>query len=180
MTLNDIIVSALAQLDRGHDGQTLDIWRDKFTHYANEAVLDIARSLRLRRSDTLEVKEGYIDTSELPRCCAKILRMDRENVRVPFAVGPSTTKIRVYCPDGPVLVQYRYLPNDMTSPSDVPGLPAACHKSVVTYVVARERASADPSMQRGANLYFEIYNADKRRLRAMLGEPDSYEFFNRW
>ena len=38
MTLNDIIVSALAQLDRGHDAQTLDIWRDKFTRFANDAV----------------------------------------------------------------------------------------------------------------------------------------------
>ena len=42
MTLNDIIVSALAQLDRGHDAQTLDIWRDKFTRFANEAVVDLA------------------------------------------------------------------------------------------------------------------------------------------
>ena len=41
MTLNDIIVSALAQLDRGHDAQTMDVWRDKFTRFANDAVTDI-------------------------------------------------------------------------------------------------------------------------------------------
>ena len=39
MTLNDIIVSALAQLDRGHDAQTLDTWREKLTRFANEASL---------------------------------------------------------------------------------------------------------------------------------------------
>ena len=40
MTLNDIIVSALAQLDRGHDAQTLDTWREKLTRFAcgNNAV----------------------------------------------------------------------------------------------------------------------------------------------
>ena len=41
MTLNDIIVSALAQLDRGHDAQSLDVWRDKFTRVANDGVTDI-------------------------------------------------------------------------------------------------------------------------------------------
>ena len=48
MTLNDIIVSALAQLDRGHDAQTLDIWRDKFTRFANDGVTDLAEAYQPR------------------------------------------------------------------------------------------------------------------------------------
>ena len=51
MTLNDIIVSALAQLDRGHDAQTLDTWREKLTRFANEAVLDLSEAYCPRRTE---------------------------------------------------------------------------------------------------------------------------------
>ena len=50
MTLNDIIVSALAQLDRGHDAQSLDVWRDKFTRFANDGVTDICATYKPRRT----------------------------------------------------------------------------------------------------------------------------------
>lgn len=180
MTLNDIIVSALAQLDRGHDSQTVDTWRDKLTRYANEAVIDLATILQLRRTDTLEVEGGVADIALLPRCCVKVLYIARNMNRIPFIAGSSGTEIRALCDDGPVQVHYRYLPNDMSSPTDVPELPAYCHGMIVTYVVARERASADPSMQRGANVYFSLYNAGKRSLRATVGEPDQYRFVNRW
>ena len=180
MTLNDIIVSALAQLDRGHDSQTVDTWRDKLTRYANEAVTDLATVLQLRRSDPLNVSAGIADIAQLPRCCCKVLFVSRGMARVPFITGPSSTRVRVLCDDGAVIVHYRYLPDDMSSPTDVPELPGFCHGMVVTYVVARERASADPSMQRAANVYFELYSAGKRSLRASLGEPDRCRFENRW
>ena len=59
MTLNDIIVSALAQLDRGHDAQTLDTWREKLTRFANEAVLDLSGG-----------DQSYIE--DCPVCCRPI------------------------------------------------------------------------------------------------------------
>lgn len=180
MTLNDIIVSALAQLDRGHDSLTVDTWRDKFTRYANEAVTDIATALQLRRSDTMEVQDGLLDTASLPRCCVKVLTLHRGLTRLPFITGPDTAAIRVLGGDGPAKVHYRYLPDDMRSPTDVPELPEYCHGMIVTYVVARERASADPATQRGASLYFELYQAAKRRLRAVRGEADCYQIQNRW
>ena len=180
MTLNDIIVSALAQLDRGHDSQTVDTWRDKLTRYANEAVTDLATILQLRRTDTLQVTNNAADIAALPRCCVKVLYIARNMSRIPFIAGSSSTQIRVLCDDGPVQLHYRYLPDDMTSPTDIPELPAYCHGLIVTYVVARERASADPSMQRAANVYFGLYNASKRGLRSLVGEPDQYQFVNRW
>jgi len=180
MTLNDIIVSALAQLDRGHDRQTVDTWRDKFTRYANEAVTDLATLMQLRRTDVLPVKDGLADIARLPRCCVKVLYVSKQMARVPFITGSASTNIRVLTEDGDVYVHYRYLPDDMSAPTDVPELPAYCHGLIVTYVVARERASADPSVQRGANVYFELYNAGKRGLRAALGEQDAYAITNRW
>lgn len=180
MTLNDIIVSALAQLDRGHDAQTIDTWRDKLTRFANEAVEDIAMTLQLRRSDALHVEDNVADIAALPRCCTKIISMYKDGTRVPFIEGPSTTLVRVLAPQGPVLVHYRYLPDDMHLSTDVPEVPAHCHGMIVTYVVARERASNDIATQRGAKLYFELYAAAKRRLKSMAGEESAYQIVNRW
>lgn len=177
MTLNDIIVSALAQLDRGHDSQTVDTWRDKFTRYANEAVTDLAMLLQLRRTDTLTVSGGLVS---LPDVCVKVLGVTQGGKTVSFATGPDRSRIHVFGDDGPAEVSCRYLPGDMSSPTDTPALPSYAHGLIVTYVVARERASQDPSVQRGANVYFELYNSGKRGLRASLGEPDKYQIVNRW
>ena len=42
MTLNDILTAALAQLDRGHDAQTLENYRVRLTQYANDAQRELA------------------------------------------------------------------------------------------------------------------------------------------
>ncbi|HPY37096.1 MAG TPA: hypothetical protein PLH38_04610, partial [Clostridia bacterium] len=165
---------------RGHDSQTVEIWRDKFTRYANEAVLDLANVLELRRTDTLSVNDGIADISKLPRCCIKVLSMWHGIERVPFITGPSHTLVRPLFGGDELSVVYRYLPRDMASPSDVPELPDYCHGMIVTYVVARERASADPSMQRGADIYLALYTAAKRKLSPSLGEENLYKIENKW
>ena len=180
MTLNDIIVAALSQLDRSHDSQTIGAWRDKMTRFANEAVTDLARTLRLRRSDQATVENGQLDTDALPRHCLKVLSLWQGEQRIPFLMGVSSTKLRPICSDGPITITYEYLPTDMSSPTDVPELPEWCHGLIVTYVVGRERATSDPSTQRGANIYFEIYHAAKRGMRTGLGEADRYRLENQW
>ncbi len=50
MTLNDILVSALAQLGRGHDAQTMELFRARLTDYANDAQDDSARALLFSRT----------------------------------------------------------------------------------------------------------------------------------
>lgn len=178
MTLNDIIVSALAQLDRGHDSQTIDDWRDKLTRYANEAVIDLATLLKLRRTDTLAVANGEINVLLLPKTCVKVLSVTQNGMELAFTQGSTNTNIAVST-TGNVSVHYRYLPDDMSSPTDVPQTPEYTHGLIVSYVVARERASQDPSMQRGANVYFELYNAGKRTLKSNLGEA-THKIINRW
>lgn len=180
MTLSDIIVSALAQLDRGHDSQSMNVWRDRMTRFANEAVGDLAHTLRLRRTDSAEVSGGVLDISTLSRPCVKLIGVWRENKPLPAAMGPDGGHVRVAAGDGTVSVQYRYRPPDMTNPTDEPEVPEYCHGLIVTYVVARERATSDPSTQRGANVYFELYEAGKRALRPNLSEADASRFVNRW
>ena len=182
MTLNDIIVSALAQLDRGHDSQTVDTWRDKLTRYANEAALDIAMMLKPWRVDRVALVNGCFDITALPQTCLKVISVGSGATIYPYTAGKSSTEILVIGASGEVDVKYRYMPKDMRNPTDVPEVPAYCHGLIVTYVVARERSSQDPSMQRGANIYFELYNAGKRELRTNLGAGagGAYQIKNRW
>jgi hypothetical protein len=165
MTLNDIIVSALAQLDRGHDSQTVDTWRDKLTRYANEAVIDLATILQLRRTDTLEVEGGVADIALLPRCCVKVLYIARNMSRSPFIAGSSGTELRALCADGPVQVPYMYPAQRPSSPTDVPELPPTANGMIVTYVVARERASADPPCSARATLFFAVQRGQAQPAR---------------
>lgn len=165
MTLNDIITSALAQLDRGHDAQTLDVWRGKFTGFANDGQYDLANSLKLRRTDTVTVTDGE---ATLPRECIKFIEVVQGNKRY--------SRIKD-CPDGEAEITYRYSPKKMANTTDQPDIPEHMHGLIVTYVVARERASGDVTTQRGANIYMQLYEAGKTSLRP---NRDEYSIINRW
>ena len=86
MTLNDIIVSALAQLDRGHDAQSLDVWRDKLARFANDAVLDLAEAFRLRRTESVVHENGLFFLSALSHACLSVLSVSQngKNLNTPF------------------------------------------------------------------------------------------------
>lgn len=178
MTLNDIIVSALAQLDRGHDAQSLDTWRDKFARFANEAVNDLAAVYRPRRTETIALTDGVLDTRLLEKSCVKLISIKQQGRELAFTAGDTG------CVDvsgtGSVDVTYRYVPDDMTSPTDTPELPEWMHGLIVSYVVGRERAAGDVGVQRGCNVYFQMYEAGKRAIRPHLGDADSYRIVNRW
>lgn len=180
MTLNDIIVSALAQLDRGHDAQTLDIWREKLTRFANEAVVDLAGAYRPRAKEAYESADGLLDTGALSQTCLKVLSIQRGGRAEAFQAGPASGVIAL--PGGPGLVEvtYRCLPPQMRAPTDEPGLPSWCHGLIVCYVVGRERAAGDVSLQRGGNIYFQMYETGKASLRPHMGEAESYRLLNRW
>lgn len=180
MTLNDIIVSALAQLDRGHDPQTLDIWRDKLARFANEAVADLSKAYQPRITESIESKDGLLDTHRLSQPCLKILSIRRLGKEEGFSTGPASGVLALAGGPGQVEVSYRYAPKDMRAPTDEPGLPPWCHGLIVCYVVARERAAGDVSLQRGGNIYFQMYEAGKADLRPHAGEAQSYRLLNRW
>lgn len=181
MTLNDIIVAALAQLDRGHDAQTLDVWRDKLTRFTNDGVLDLAAALKPRRTDTARVENETLDLGALARACQKVLRIARGGKETPFACGGETEKLSLpSLPDGDVEITYQFVPKELSAATDVPELPPSCHALIVTYVVGRERASGDVSVQRGANVYFQMYEAGKRLLLPRAGGADAYKIVNRW
>lgn len=182
MTLNDIIVSALAQLDRGHDAQTLDIWRDKFTRFANEAVIDLSAAWCPRKTEDYTLSGKRIDTRRLERECIRVHGVKRLGRYMNFF---ETGESGILCVPGAkadslVQVNYRFAPRTLSNTSDVPELPDWCHGLIVCYVVGRERASGEVGIQRGSNIYFQMYEAGKAKLRPHMGGADSYRILNRW
>lgn len=179
MTLNDILVSALAQLDRGNDPQTLDVWRDKFTRFANDAQADLASAILPCRREDLAAVDGVLDLTALARKCTKVVGLKLDGKDVPIVRGADSWTLAVDT-DGTYEVTYRYQPRDLTSPSDESELPAHCHGLIVTYVVARERMSGDRSTQAGSNIYFELYQTGKAKLRPHVGDPAAYRIINKY
>ena len=61
MTLNDLIISSLAQLDRGHDEQTMEAYRKRLTDFANDAQADIARAIGFSKTETVMPENGIVE-----------------------------------------------------------------------------------------------------------------------
>jgi len=179
MTRNDIIVSALAQLGRGQDAQSIDTYADKLAGYANDAILDLAAVYKPVRMDSVVASDGTINLSTLPRNCVKILKITQDGKVITFNAGTGSGEVTVGV-NGDVSITYQFAPILLRSTTDKPELPEYMHPLIVSYVVARERSATDASNQRGANIYYEIYEAGKRRIRPHVGEPHAYSIMNKW
>ena len=177
MTLNDIIVEALTELGRGHDQMSIDSARRKFTHFANDALCDIAATMKVYKTESLRVNGSTIDTLQLSRPCLKVIFVTQDGFPLKFDIADGSGLI---CVGGRGLVDvtYRYVPRSLEIPSDVPELPEYMLGLIVTYVVARERMSSDTSTQKGASAYMEIYEMLKARLISSGGD-DCY-IDNKW
>lgn len=179
MTLSEIIVSALEQLDRGSDPQLVTKFQGRFNQYANEAVQDLAKDFPLHTTESVSLLSGKFYTTDLSKWAVKILSITQDGKQVDWDEGEETGEIIVMA-TGSVNVKYKYLPEPMTNVSDRPDVPEQLHQCIVTYVVAREKGSGDPTTQGGASLYFQLYNEQKSKLtHKHLGAPSIYRFTNR-
>lgn len=177
MTLQELLTAALQQLDRSPDAQTLETWRDKLTRYLNDAMIDLAGTLRPRRLAVVAIAGGAVDLSALERPCIKAISLARGDVRLPFYYGAGTNLLHVPATaDGAASLIYQYMPPMLSADTDVPELPEYCHGALVAYAVARERAAGDATA--AAQTGFALYQQMKRALRANRGELDSYRIEN--
>lgn len=181
MTLKEMIVGSLQQLDRNTDSQTVELWRDKLTQYINDAMVDLSGTIRPFRTDELTLTDTRLDTTALPRTCVKVLSLSRGDVRLAFFYGGQIGQLCVPgAADGPVQVTYRCLPQRLMADTDVPELPEWSHSTLISYVVGRERASGDNMSMGAARACFDVYNVAKRAMRKNLGEADAYALINRY
>ena len=174
MTLNDIIVSALAQLDRAHDAQTVEIYRRRFADFAHDAQNDLAQTLALTRTDERIPAAGVVRLDGLERRCIRVERAEQLGRSVPFRAGDTPNELFLPYSE-PARITYRFLPKRLETASDVSELPEAVHPLIVSYVVGRERMGGDVSTQSGGNVCLSMYNAAKARLRGSMkhGEPNT-------
>lgn len=179
MTLNDIIVSALAQLDRAHDMQTVEVYRTRFAAFANDAQNDLALTLALKRTDEIEPVDGVADLTALTRRCIRVESVEQLGRSVPFRSGDSPELI--FLPyNERARITYRFAPKELRSATDISELPEAVHPLIVSYVVGRERMGGDVSTQGGGNIYLSMYNAAKAKLRGSASGGDPYTITNRY
>ena len=177
MTLETIIRRALIELGRGVDAQSTEAWSERFTMFANDAVQDLAEYLELRRTDTVEVEWTTLPLSLLERPCLKVLSVKKAGTDVIFTQGASSEEIMVGT-NGTLTVEYRYAPKEMANRIDEPDVPENLHPLIVSYAVYREHLTADPTMQRRADAFYQLYETGKRKARKTLGETDTYAFKN--
>ena len=181
MTLSELIEQALSELDHPADTAALPLWREKLTVFANDAIDDLTRSLRPWRRDPATLQNGQIALSALPYSVSKVLRVERDGLRVPFYYGTNTMTLCVKgLKDGPVSVVYRYLPAALAAASDEPQLPSACHPLIVLYMVGRFTVHEDAQGLSQANMMLSLYETRKRRLKLDFDEPTGYAIFNRY
>ena len=179
MTLSQLCELALAEVDHPADTAALNLWREKLTMFANDAIDDLTRTLRPWRRDTAVLSNGTVDLSSLPYPVSKALGVERKGLRIPFYYGTDVSVLHLKgVEDGPVDVVYRYLPAMLTQPTDEPQLPAACHPLIVLYMVARFEMHNDAQGLSHANMLLSLYERRKRRLLMDCGVPYGSSIMN--
>lgn len=83
MNLRDIIEATLIGLDRGTAPETVEMYKEKFTRYANEAVNEIARRFKMATVEEAELTAsdptgaGEFDTTALSHACKRVVNVFR-------------------------------------------------------------------------------------------------------
>ena len=179
MQLSELITTALNELDHEATTEELALWEAKLKRFANEAQDDLFRTFRPWRRDPLTVQNGTIDLDNLSHTVSKVLGVERNGMRIPFYYGRDLMTLSLKgVPDGPVDVVYRYLPDEMTEPTDEPSLPAVCHPLIVQYMVARFEMHNDVPGLNHAKLLLSLYETHKHKLRMDFDEPSGYSILN--
>jgi len=180
MTLVSIITQALTTMGRSTDAQSMEAWRDKLTIFANDGAKAVADYLQLRKTETITAEDQQIDINDLSSTCVKVVSVKQNGSELTFVLGPDSDHINVGT-DGEVEVEYRYLPPDMAEDIDTPGIPAYLHRILVPYIIYREHMTADPTMQRRSDMFYQEYRAMLKEAKKTLGEINTYDIKNaRW
>ncbi|MBS7356997.1 MAG: hypothetical protein KIG86_11295 [Eubacteriales bacterium] len=162
MTLNDIIYAALRQLERGTDAQTVDKFRRVFTDYANSGQRRLANRFKVTRLETVTLDDmGRFNVDSLERSCVLIEKITDGN-GAEMSWGEIVTGL-IEVTNGAnadVNVYYRYMPREMSSPTDVPELPSYMHSAIPYYVVGCQRCGSDADTQATAGAHFDLFNRE--------------------
>lgn len=185
MTLNELIVSALERLERGTDNNTIDHYRAEFTDYANTAVELIARKYMPVKKETVELSldsdgNRLLNLDSLSRDVIKIVDVRVNGSSVGFEQDADGSGEFIIDTTGDTaVVLYRFLPQKLSNPVDVPELPKHMHMYIKYYIVASARCGGDPYTQNTSSADFQMFNQFLYSLESVkLGQASAYVLKN--
>lgn len=183
MTLTEIMVAALNDMERGTDSQTIARHRDSFTLHANEAVRLICERYRPCKKQTLTITNSTINTANLDHTPIRIKSVTVDGSEVDFEQTFDGSGI--FTLDGgnataaTADVIYRFSPQKLSNGKDVPEIPTYMHDMIVHYVVACARAGGDPDTQSTSSAGFQLFNRELMEIKpSHLGQPSSRKLKN--
>ena len=157
----------------------MELYRHRFTQYANEAQNDLAEALGMKRTEGMLPHNGEVNLNSLERRCLRLESIRQLGHEVPFRTGDLPQLVLLPYTSA-AEITYRYLPQPLKNADDVSELPEHLHPLIVTYCVGRERMGGDVSTQHGGNIYLSMYNAAKAKLRGWIDSDDAFKIVNRY
>lgn len=178
MTVDEIIIEALSELGRGTDTINVNSARNRFTHYINESILDIASAFHLNKQEKINVTDVMmLDVNSFQNQCMNLISVAQNNRTIRFNKYSDSGLFKVFT-QGEVVVNYRCIPKAVSLPTDIPDIPKALHALIVMYVVAREKMNSDVTTQKGAQCHMELYELMKRRI--ICAQDGCESITNKW
>lgn len=178
LSLEQIITNALEQTGNSSDAQKTSEWNDRFTVFANEAQLDLARHVRKKRTDDLAVTDGKIMLSAFPREVLKVSSVKVGGSACGFTAEDSDSILISGASSGTATVTYEYAPADMKDGQEFPDVPGSLHAAIPLYIAYRFYMSKDASYRDRAFMAKEKYDQMKKDYRGNIGGSDQSSLLN--
>lgn len=182
MTYAEIVKQALAHLEYGTDEDAYGTFAERFTMYANDAVREIATSLKLDKVETVTLDDGTFNIDDLTEeTVVKIVEVFKGNRAYPFVRGDSFGDFRVLnCKETEVSVRYRYLPEYDTDGNSEPAIPKVFHPILYLYVVHCHHNSRSTSSDYDRTKWLQLFESERSRImKQAYGALDTYAWKNR-
>lgn len=158
MTLRQIIILTLNNINEDTDDLTVEEYRDSVVRAVNEAYSDIcARRYQPRRRVNITIPDdGNIDATSLPADYLQICSIESKD-RQPLTFSPRGKSIRVYGYSGSGVLEYIYLPERLSLDIDRPILREKDHYCLADYAAWRQLATGSAARQARGQVFYENY-----------------------
>jgi len=175
LTLGQIVTNALEQIGHSSDAQKTSEWIDRFKAFANEAQLDLARHVRKKRTDDIEVVDGKILRTDFPREVLKVSSIKVDGTAYGFSAEDSDSITVAGLQAGTASVTYEYAPADMKDEQEYPDVPGSLHAAIPQFISYRYYMTND---QGKAMMFKNAYEEIKNKVPGNIGGSDQYSLLN--
>lgn len=158
MTLKQIIIMALNNINEDIDELTVEEYRESIVRSINEAYMDIcARRYQPRKLSAVKVPEdGNVAVNTLPDDYVQPCGITTGK-GMPLTFSPRGRSLKVYGYTGTAVLEYVYLPGRMYLDSEKPILPEHNHYCLADYAAWRQLMTGSPARQARGAMFYDSY-----------------------